>query len=109
MNMDSREFDMEAYLHRINFRGAVDVSPDTLARLHHAHFYAIPFENFDILLERGIDLSPQAVFNKLVRNKKRGGYCFELNGLFLHALDALGFKARALGCANPKLTHLGDL
>jgi N-hydroxyarylamine O-acetyltransferase len=94
--MDFREFDLEVYLHRIDFKGTVDVSPYTLARLHHAHFYAIPFENFDILLGRGIDLSPQAVFNKLVRNKKRGGYCFELNGLFLQALEALGFKARAL-------------
>lgn len=94
--MDSREFDLERYLHRINFKGTVDVSPHTLSKLHHAHFYAIPFENFDILLGRGVDLSPQAVFNKLVHNKKRGGYCFELNGLFLQALKTIGFKARAL-------------
>lgn len=93
--MDSNELDLEAYLDRINFSGAIDVSPDTLARLHHAHFHAIPFENFDILLGRCIDLDPQVVFNKLVL-KKRGGYCFELNGLFLQALKALGFKARAL-------------
>jgi N-hydroxyarylamine O-acetyltransferase len=93
--MDPHEFDLEAYLQRIRFSGSTDVSLDTLARLHRAHFHTIPFENFDILLGRGIDLDPQAVFNKLVR-KKRGGYCFELNGLFLHALLALGFKARAL-------------
>jgi N-hydroxyarylamine O-acetyltransferase len=93
--MDPRNFDLEAYLQRIRFCGPTDVSLDTLARLHHAHFHTIPFENFDILLGRGIDLEPQAVFNKLVR-KKRGGYCFELNGLFLQALLALGFKARAL-------------
>lgn len=89
------EFDLEAYLHRIRFDGVTDVSLDTLTRLHNAHFYAIPFENFDILMGRGIDLDPHAVFNKLVL-KKRGGYCFELNGLFLEALKALGFKARAL-------------
>ncbi len=93
--MDSLKFDLETYLHRINFSGGIDVSQDTLARLHHAHFYSIPFENFDILLGRGINLDPQAVFNKLVL-KKRGGYCFELNSLFLQALKALGFKARAL-------------
>ena len=92
--MDSHEFDLEAYLQRIRFSGSTDVSLDTLARLHRSHFHTIPFENFDILLGRGIDLDPQAVFNKLVR-KKRGGYCFELNGLFLQALLALGFKARA--------------
>lgn len=93
--MGSYEFDLEAYFHRINFRGPIDVSSDTLTRLHHAHFHNIPFENFDILLGRGIDLDPQVVFNKLVLSK-RGGYCFELNGLFLQALKTLGFKARAL-------------
>ena len=60
----------EAYLPRINFNGAIDVSPDTLVRLHRAHFHTIPFENFDILLGRGIDLDPQAVFNKLVFKKE---------------------------------------
>lgn len=93
--MESQKFDIETYLHRIGFSGPVDVTADTLARLHHAHFHAIPFENFDILLGRGINLDPIAVFNKLVR-RKRGGYCFELNGLFLAALKALGFQARAL-------------
>jgi N-hydroxyarylamine O-acetyltransferase len=68
--MDPNEFDLEAYLRRINFSGSTDVSLDTLARLHSAHFHTIPFENFDILLGRGIDLDPQAVFNKLVRKKE---------------------------------------
>jgi N-hydroxyarylamine O-acetyltransferase len=93
MNTDT--FDLETYLDRINFSGAIKANEDTLERLHHAHFYTFPFENFDILLGRGISLNPAAVFNKLVLNK-RGGYCFELNGLFLKALLALGFKARAL-------------
>jgi N-hydroxyarylamine O-acetyltransferase len=95
INMNGHRFDLEAYLRRIDFSGPADVSPDTLGRLHYAHFHNIPFENFDILLGRGIDLAPQAIFEKLVL-KKRGGYCFELNGLFLQALQALGFKARAL-------------
>ncbi len=77
--MDTCPFDLETYLNRINFGGSTDVCPDTLTRLHHAHFYTFPFENFDVLLGRGISLDPQVVFNKLVL-KKRGGYCFELNG-----------------------------
>ena len=93
--MDAPAFDLETYLNRIRFNGAADVSPDTLERLHHTHFQAIPFENFDVLLGRGIDLSPSALFNKMISNR-RGGYCFELNGLFLQALLALGFKDRAL-------------
>ncbi|MCG8686177.1 MAG: arylamine N-acetyltransferase [Desulfobacterales bacterium] len=95
MNTDLNEFDLEAYFNRINFSGSTEVSEDTLTRLHNAHFFGIPFENFDVLLGRGIDLESQVVFNKLV-HRKRGGYCFELNGLFLRALEALGFKARAL-------------
>jgi len=93
--MESQKFNLDAYLDRVNFSGDLSVSPDTLARLYQAQFYTIPFENFDILLGRGINLDPEAVFNKLV-HKKRGGYCFELNGLFLQALRALGFRARAL-------------
>lgn len=93
--MASFEFDLNAYLHRIHYKGLLDVSIDSLTRLFYSHFYNIPFENFDILLRRGINLDPQVVFDKLV-HKKRGGYCFELNGLFLQALQAAGFNARAL-------------
>lgn len=89
------EFDLEAYLCRVNFSGSTVVSADTLERLHHAHFHSIPFENFDVLLGRGIRLDPKALFDKLVLGK-RGGYCFELNGLFLQALQAMGFRARPL-------------
>lgn len=93
--MVSFDFDLEAYFNRIGYDGGTEISLDTLTQLHHAHFYAIPFENFDILLGRGIDLDPLAVFNKLVL-QKRGGYCFELNGLFLQAIKTIGFKARVL-------------
>jgi N-hydroxyarylamine O-acetyltransferase len=56
---------------------------------------AIPFENFDVVLGRSIGLEPEKLFDKLVRTN-RGGYCFELNGLFLMALQTFGFDARAL-------------
>lgn len=93
--MGSFRFEIDAYFKRINYRGTTEPSLNTLIKLHHAQFHSIPFENFDILLGRSIDLDPQVVFNKLVF-KKRGGYCFELNGLFLQALQTLGFTARAL-------------
>ncbi len=60
--MEAYEFDIEAYLHRINFSGAIDVSLDTLERLHHAHFHTIPFENFDILLG-GASIWPHRLFS----------------------------------------------
>ena len=55
----------------------------------------IPFENLDVLIERRIALTPEAIEQKLV-GERRGGYCFEQNGLLLEVLDQLGFEARPL-------------
>ena len=93
--MNESEFDIDAYLRRINHAGEIAPTIKTLKALHHAQFYTIPFENFDIQLGRGINLEPEAIIEKLV-HKRRGGYCFELNGLFLMALKAFGFDVRAL-------------
>ncbi len=93
--MDNKAFDLDAYLQRLNYAGSVQLTEDCLEALHRAQVYTIPFENFDILLGRGITLEPTALCDKLV-HRKRGGYCFELNGLFLMTLQAIGFEARAL-------------
>jgi N-hydroxyarylamine O-acetyltransferase len=85
-------FDLDAYLARIGYEGPRGPTLDVLHALTAAHAQAIPFENLDVLLGRGIDLEPDAVFDKLVR-RRRGGYCFEQNSLFLGALTALGFHA----------------
>lgn len=73
----------------------VSATEEGLEILHRAQVYSIPFENFDILLGRGINLDPEALYRKLVL-QHRGGYCFELNGLFLRSLQHAGFHARAL-------------
>jgi N-hydroxyarylamine O-acetyltransferase len=88
-------FDLEAYLARIAYAGPRQPTLDVLHALTGAHAQAIPFENLDVLLGRGIDLAPDAVFDKLVR-RRRGGYCFEQNSLLLAALTALGFRASPL-------------
>ena len=93
--MEESKFDRDAYLKRIDYDEEISVTIECLSGLHHAQLFTIPFENFDILLGRGIDLEPTELFKKLVLNK-RGGYCFELNGLFLSALQSFGFNARAL-------------
>lgn len=93
--MDEFNFNQEEYLKRINYKGNVSVNYDSLKALHHAQHFSIPFENFDICLGREIRVSPDALVNKLVK-RKRGGYCFELNGLLLLALTSFGFEARAL-------------
>jgi N-hydroxyarylamine O-acetyltransferase len=93
--MDNTVFSLDPYLARLHYSGAVQPTQDRLEALHRAQAYTIPFENFDILLGRGISLDPAVLYDKLVR-RARGGYCFELNGLFLLALQAFGFEARTL-------------
>jgi N-hydroxyarylamine O-acetyltransferase len=88
--------DLEAYFERIAYRSAREASVATLNAIISAHAQAIPFENLDVLLGRPIDLAPAALMGKLVR-ERRGGYCFEQNGLLLRVLRALGFDASAIG------------
>jgi N-hydroxyarylamine O-acetyltransferase len=88
-------FDLTAYLARIALKEAPPATAEGLAQLQRAHRLAIPFENLDVILCRGIAIDSDAVFAKLV-TARRGGYCFEQNRLFGDALDALGFVWRPL-------------
>ncbi|MEM8935085.1 MAG: arylamine N-acetyltransferase [Pseudomonadota bacterium] len=87
------DFPLQAYLNRIGLKGGVSQTPKGLDTLHRAQTCTIPFENFDVLLGRKIDIRAHALIEKLL-GQKRGGYCFELNGLFFLALTAMGFDAR---------------
>ncbi|HEX7853039.1 MAG TPA: arylamine N-acetyltransferase [Sphingobium sp.] len=87
--------DITGYLDRIGIEAPPRPNLDGLIRLQRAHRLAIPFENLDIPLGRGVDVSPDAVVAKLV-GARRGGYCFEQNGLFVRVLTALGFATRPL-------------
>jgi N-hydroxyarylamine O-acetyltransferase len=82
--------DVSAYLDRINYRGPTDPTVETLRALHHAHLLTVPFENLDIHLNRRIVLEEAALFEKIVVNR-RGGFCYELNGLFTSLLREMGF------------------
>jgi N-hydroxyarylamine O-acetyltransferase len=104
-------FDLDSYLARINLPARVTPDAEGLARLQREHRLAIPFENLDVRLGRGIAIDSVSVFAKLV-TARRGGYCFEHNRLFMDALTALGFRVRPLlarvwlGVAEtPPLTH----
>jgi N-hydroxyarylamine O-acetyltransferase len=82
--------DLDAYFQRISYDGPTIPSLDTLNGILSAHVQTIPFENLDVLLGRPIELSPEGLQRKLVHGR-RGGYCFEQNGLLLDVLQALGF------------------
>jgi len=92
---DAPSFDLDAYLARIGYAGPRDTSLDTLKALHFAHPQAIPFENIDPFLGRPVRLDIAALQDKIVLGG-RGGYCFEHNLLFMHALRALGFEVGGL-------------
>ena len=71
-------------------------SKDALDVLVRAHLMSVPFEDLDIYeLGREVSLEIDDVFDKIVR-RRRGGFCFELNGLFCALLEALGFECRAI-------------
>jgi len=82
------------YLRRIGAAPAA-TARETLIAVQRAHRLAVPFENLDIPLGRGIEIGPERLFDKIVE-RRRGGYCFEQNALFLDMLRALGFEARPL-------------
>ncbi len=88
-------FDLDAYLARIDLPARPTLDAAGLSRLQRAHRLAIPFENLDVILGRGIAIDGASVFAKLV-TARRGGYCFEHNRLFGDALGAIGFDHRPL-------------
>ena len=104
-------FDLDAYLARVRLPARPTTDSYGLVAIQRAHRLAVPFENLDVALGRGIAIDSGAVFSKLV-TAKRGGYCFEHNRLFLDALAAIGVEARPLlarvwlGAGEaPPLTH----
>jgi len=104
--------DIDSYLKRIGYRGSREPTAETLRRIHRAHMLAVPFENLDIHLGRPIALSLSSFYDKIVR-RRRGGFCYELNGLFGWLLEQLGFTVMILSArvfynaqAGPEFDHL---
>lgn len=87
--------DVKAYLERIEYRGPLGPSAEALRALHVAHLRAVSFENLSIHAGEPVVLDDAALFEKIVR-RRRGGFCYEANGLFAALLRALGFDVRML-------------
>jgi N-hydroxyarylamine O-acetyltransferase len=85
----------EAYLARIGAERPVARDGEALADLQERHLRAVPFENLSIHLGEEIVLEEAALLDKVV-TRRRGGFCYELNGLFAALLRALGFPVRML-------------
>lgn len=84
-----------AYLAHIDQPAPTLTDRATLDCLIKAHLDRVAFENVDVLLDRPIPIDAEAVFAKVVE-RTRGGYCFEINGLFGRLLLALGFRVTPL-------------
>jgi N-hydroxyarylamine O-acetyltransferase len=86
----------EQYLERIGFSdAALTADRETLDSLQFAHLLTVPFENLDIHWNRPIVLDTEKFYEKIV-GEKRGGFCYELNGLFNELLISVGFKTRLI-------------
>jgi hypothetical protein len=103
---------LDAYLTRIGATHPPQADPAALRELQLRHLLTVPFENLSIHLGEPILLDPQALVDKLVR-RRRGGFCYELNGAFATLLAALGFRvtllaARVFGAhgLGPPFDHL---
>ena len=88
--------DIKAYLERIGLSEdfVPKVSYDALCEIHLRHVLSVPYENLDIINKKPLSLDAEDVFKKVVE-KKRGGYCFELNALITVLLKELGFEVES--------------
>ncbi|MGI6007033.1 MAG: arylamine N-acetyltransferase family protein [Ruminococcus sp.] len=107
--------DAKEYLKRLKIEKKEVCDEGYLDALVTAHQCEIPFENLDVMGKKTVSLAVEDLFEKVIR-RKRGGYCFELNSLFCHLLNTLGFKAD--GCRSrilrgkdylPPVLHRGNL
>lgn len=98
--------DLQAYLARIGIDDSPAVDFETLAKVHEHHLCAIPYENLDVQLEQPLDFDIERIFNKLV-NQRRGGWCYEMNGLLGWALTEIGFEVTRMSGAVMR-ESLGD-
>ena len=105
-----------AYLERIHCPGAPRVDLSALAALMQGHLMEVPFENLSIHYQQPIVLDEDLLFAKVVQHR-RGGFCYELNGLFAQLLQELGFAVTLIsaqvgtadGAFGPAFDHLALL
>jgi N-hydroxyarylamine O-acetyltransferase len=110
---EKSDLNIKPYLKRINYHGSLAPTAETLRELQVAHLLAVPFENLSIHAGQPIVLEDDALFTKIVENR-RGGFCYEANGLFAALLRALGFGvamlaaevANAEGDFGPNFDHM---
>ena len=91
--MHSDNFNISTYFNRINYTGPAAADTATLHALMRHQLFSVPFENLDVQAGKVVSLAPDDIADKVL-TQGRGGYCYEVNGLFAMALEALGIPYR---------------
>lgn len=94
--MHAQNFVLDDYLNRIGFSGDRTPNAKTLAAIMRCQLFTVPFENLDVQAGKIVSLVPEEMVDKIIY-QQRGGYCYEVNGLFAMALTALGFEYTLVG------------
>ena len=94
--MIASNFSLKNYLNRINYAGKIQADLKTLNALMSHQLQSVPFENTEVQAGRIPSLVLEDIYTKIVTDK-RGGYCYEVNGLFAMALSAIGFEWYFIG------------
>lgn len=95
--MTADSLDLGAFFARIGYCGPAEPTLGTLQQIQRMHLLSVPFENLSIVpLSEPIDLTPTALYEKIVV-RRRGGFCYELNGLLAVMLGQIGYGVD-LGC-----------
>lgn len=95
--MYAENFQLESYLKRIGYKRSLDRNAETLTKLMRAQLFSVAFENLDVQAGKIVSLVPEQIVDKII-GQGRGGYCYEVNGLFAMALQALGFSYKFIAC-----------
>lgn len=101
--------DSTNYLHRIKYEGVLLPNLRVLQDLQQTHLLNVPFENLDIHYGNPIALDIDKIYYKVVV-QRRGGFCYELNGLFSTLLNELGFDSTIISARvyNSKKDSFGE-
>jgi N-hydroxyarylamine O-acetyltransferase len=112
--INSDNFTLQKYFDRIRFTGKTHSNIESITKIMQCQLFNVPFENLDVQAGKSISLAANDIVDKII-NRNRGGYCYEVNGLFALVLQEMGIPylfvaARPLvtPIENPK-THMAIL
>ena len=87
-NMQAENFVLQKYFDRIGFDGEARNDIATITEIMRCQLFSVPFENLDVQAGKIVSLIPEEIVDKILENN-RGGYCYEVNGIFAMALQAM--------------------